>query len=319
MPRIYRKDLATYYDVTDEEYYVSYNGGDPLIDAGYSLEPQTPEAQAEASTSTKTFSAEKGMQIANTLFTFMPESVMKEFANAYVKYGDADMSLGATRKTKAYEKEFGYLMRDDGTMIMDEITGLSTKATYKQTLSEVGINNFDDFEDDLNELVRAEVSGAEFQQRIDTVYSGVIDQIPEVAKLYADRYGIEADEATIFAGLINPKVEDKILKGEIQTLQLQAQASSRGFTTTFSRFEELRKLGLTTQQASQLYESAGGMISQAQGIGRELDLETLEEATLGDQKASQRLQRINAELLSTQGLTLGSAKKGKQVTGLIVD
>ena len=41
MPRIYRKDLATYYDVTDEEYYVAYNGGDPLIDAGYSLEKQT--------------------------------------------------------------------------------------------------------------------------------------------------------------------------------------------------------------------------------------------------------------------------------------
>lgn len=319
MPRIYRKDLATHYDVTDEEYYVSYNGGDPLIDAGYSLEPQTAEAQAESAAATKTFSAEKGMQIANTMFSFMPEAVMKEFADAYVKYGDADMSLGATRKTKAYEKEFGYLMRDDGTMIMDEITSLSTKATYRQTLSEVGINNFDDFEDDLNELVRTEVSGAEFQQRIDTVYYGVIDQIPQVEQLYRDRYGIEVDESTIFAGLINPKVEDKILKGEIQTLQLQAQAASRGFTTTFSRFEELRKLGLTTQQASQLYESAGGMITQAAGIGRELDLETLEEAALGDQKASQRLQRINAELQSTQGLTLGSAKKGKQVTGLIVD
>ena len=318
MPRIYRKDLATYYDVTDEEYYVSYNGGDPLIDAGYSLEKQTPEAQAESS-ATKTFSAEKGMQIASTLFTFMPEAVMKEFADAYVKYGDADMSLGATRKTKAYENEFGYLMRDDGTMIMDEITALSTKATYRETLAEVGITDFTDFEDDLNEMVTKSVSGAEFQQRIDTVYYGVIDQIPQVEQLYRDRYGLEVDDTTIFAGLINPKIEDKILRGEIETLQLQAQAASRGFTTTFGRFEELRKLGLTTQQASQLYESAGGMISQAQGIGRELDLSTLEEAALGDTKATQRLQRINAELQSQQGMTLGATKKSKQVTGLIAD
>ena len=317
MPRIYRKDLATYYDVTDKEYYVSYNGGDPLIDAGYSLEPQTAEGQAESAT--KTYSAEKGMKIANTMFSFMPEAVMKEFADAYVKYGDADMSLGATRKTKAYENEFGYLMRDDGSMVMDEITALSTKATFKQTLSEVGINNFDDFEEDLNQLVRTEVSGAEFQDRIDTVYYGVIDQIPQVEQLYRDRYGIEVDESTIFAGLINPKIEDKILKGEIKTLQLQAQAESRGFTTTFSRFEELRKLGLTTQEASQLYESAGGMISQAQGIGRELDLSTLEEAALGDTKATQRLQRINAELQSQQGMTLGATRKNKQVTGLIAD
>lgn len=317
MPRIYRKDLSTFYDVTDEEYYVSYNGGDPLIDAGYELTPQTSEAQAEAAA--KTFSSDKGMEIAQTLFNFMPEDVMKEFANAYVKYGDADMSLGATRKTKAYEKEFGYLLRDDGTLVMDEITALSTKATYRQTLSEVGITDFSDFEEDLNKMITTDVSGAEFQQRVDTVYYGVIDQIPEVEKLYRERYGLEVDEGAIFAGLINSKVEDKVLKGEIQTLQLQAQASSRGFTTTFGRFEELRKLGLTTQQASQLYESAGGMIQQAASIGRELNLETLEEAALGDQESSQRLQRINAELLSTQGLTLGSAKKGKQVTGLIED
>jgi hypothetical protein len=229
------------------------------------------------------------------------------------------MSLGATRKTKAYEKEFGYLLRDDGTLVMDEITALSTKATYRQTLSEVGITDFSDFEEDLNKMITTDVSGAEFQQRVDTVYYGVIDQIPEVEKLYRERYGLEVDEGAIFAGLINSKVEDKVLKGEIQTLQLQAQASSRGFTTTFGRFEELRKLGLTTQQASQLYESAGGMIQQAASIGRELNLETLEEAALGDQESSQRLQRINAELLSTQGLTLGSAKKGKQVTGLIED
>jgi hypothetical protein len=317
MPRIYRKDLSTFYDVTDEEYYVSYNGGDPLIDAGYELTPQTSEAQAEAAA--KTFSSDKGMEIAQTLFNFMPEDVMKEFANAYVKYGDADMSLGATRKTKAYEKEFGYLLRDDGTLVMDEITALSTKATYRQTLSEVGITDFTDFEDDFNKMITTDVSGAEFQQRVDTVYYGVIDQIPEVEKLYRERYGLEVDEGAIFAGLINSKVEDKVLAGEIQTLQLQAQASSRGFTTTFGRFEELRKLGLTTQQASQLYESAGGMIQQAASIGRELNLETLEEAALGDQESSQRLQRINAELLSTQGLTLGSAKKGKQVTGLIED
>ena len=317
MPRIYRKDLSTFYDVTDEEYYVSYNGGDPLIDSGYELTPQTSEAQAE--TAAKTFSSDKGMEIAQTLFSFMPEDVMKEFANAYVKYGDADMSLGATRKTKAYEKEFGYLLRDDGTLVMDEITALSTKATYRQTLSEVGITDFTDFEDDFNRMITTDVSGAEFQQRVDTVYYGVVDQIPEVEKLYRERYGLEVDEGAIFAGLINSKVEDKVLKGEIQTLQLQAQASSRGFTTTFGRFEELRKLGLTTQQASQLYESAGGMIQQAASIGRELNLETLEDAALGDQQSSQRLQRINAELLSTQGLTLGSAKKGKQVTGLIED
>jgi hypothetical protein len=61
------------------------------------------------------------------------------------------------------------------------------------------------------------------------------------------------------------------------------------------------------------------MISQAGSIGRELDLTTLEEATLGDTTAQQRLQRISAELESQQGVTLGAKRKDDQITGLIAD
>jgi len=61
------------------------------------------------------------------------------------------------------------------------------------------------------------------------------------------------------------------------------------------------------------------MISQAAKIGRELDITTLEEATVGDTAAQQRIQRIQSEIQSKQGLTLGAAKKGNQITGLIAD
>ena len=61
------------------------------------------------------------------------------------------------------------------------------------------------------------------------------------------------------------------------------------------------------------------MMSQARGIGRDLTLETLEEASLGDIESQQRMQRISAELQSQQGLTLGAVKKGDEITGLIAD
>jgi len=267
---------------------------------------------------------EAGTDVAQALYSFLPDAVIDEFAKAWVESGSPEVALGATRQTQAWKDNFGKLMRDDGTLVMDEMTFLSTKASYKQTLAEVGINDFTDFEDEFDDMATGfgtddPVSAEEFQTRVDMVYAGVKDQIPEVEKLFRERYNVSLDAPTIFGALINPKIQDKVLAGDIQTLQLQAQASSRGFSTTFGRFQELKNLGLTTEQAKSLYETAGGVISVARGIGRDLDISTLESATIGDAEAEQRLQRIQSEVQSQQGLTLGAAQKNGQITGLIAD
>jgi hypothetical protein len=57
-------------------------------------------------------------------------------------------------------------------------------------------------------------------------------------------------------------------------------------------------------------------MSQAASVGRDLNITTLEDAALGDSAASQRLQRIQAEITSSGGYDLGAAKKGDEVIGL---
>lgn len=52
------------------------------------------------------------------------------------------------------ENEFGHLKRPDGSLRMSELESLSVKATYKETLSEVGITDFKDFEDNFNILIK---------------------------------------------------------------------------------------------------------------------------------------------------------------------
>ena len=314
MVKVYRRDLDGFYEVSEAQ-------ATKLEQAGYSRTPQQSETVSSAPANDGR-TAVQGMNIASNIFGFMPEDVLKAFSAEWVKNGNEEIAIAATRQTKAWKDNFGKLMRDDGTLVMDELSFMSVKASYKQTLAEVGIADFTDFEDEFTDMATGyetgdPVSAEEFQVRVDTVYAGVKDQIPEVEKLFRERYNLTLDQPTIFAALINPKIQDKVLAGEIATIQLQAQASSRGFTTSFARFDELRKMGLTAAQASQLYEDAGGMISQAASIGRDLSLETLEEATLGDELSSKRLQRISAELQSKQGIQLGSAKKGDEVTGLI--
>jgi hypothetical protein len=329
MPRIYRADLDNFYDVSDEQYYVRFDSGDgdtrPLKDRGYSLNPDVARnAQESSGGTTDGRTISEGTSMAQALYSFLPDAVIQEFAKSWVKTGQADVAIGMTRQTKAWKDNFGKLMRDDGTLVMDEMTFMSTKASYKQTLAEVGINDFTDFEDEFTDMATGfgtddPVSAEEFQARIDMVYAGVQNQIPEVEKLFRDRYNISLDAPTIFGALINPKVQDKVLKGDIATLQLQAQASSRGFTTTFARFQELKNLGLTQEQAKGLYEGASSFMSQAATVGRDLDITTLEEAAIGDTSAQQRLQRVQAELTSSSGYNLGAAKKGDEVIGLTAD
>ena len=266
-----------------------------------------------------TVTNEAAMAIARSLFSFFPEAVLKEYAKSWVKYADPQLAIAEVRTTSAWENEFGYLQRDDGTLIMSEGEALSTQASYRETLQEVGITDTEQFNQKFKDLVSGEVSAAEFQQRVDLVYNQVVDQIPEVEKLYRERYGLDIDAPTVFGALIDEDISDKVLKGEIQTLQLQAQASIRGFTQNFARFDELRKAGLTVQQASQLYEAAQPTMELAQNIGRELDITTLEEAALGDVSAQQRVQRVQSQIQSEYGsFDIGSTRtRSGEIVGLV--
>jgi hypothetical protein len=312
MVKVYRKDLVGFYDVTPER-------AKELEGAGYSTNPSQ-AADAQQTTAANGPSIDSAMAVARSLFSFFPEAVLKDYANAWIKYDDTTLAIAEVRTKPSWKKEFGFLQRDDGTLIMSEAEMLSTKASYAETLREVDITDTTQFETKFNELISGEVSAAEFQQRVDLVYNQVVDQIPEVERLYRERFGIELDQPTIFGALLDPDISDKVLKGDIQTLQLQAQASIRGFTQSFARFEELRKAGLTTQQAAQVYEQATGFMQAASTVGREVELETLEEAALGDVTSQQRLQRIQAEIQSAGGTQLGAAStQTGEVVGLLED
>ena len=277
--------------------------------------------QGTTTTSSTTVTNEAAMAIARSLFSFFPEAVLKEYAKSWVKYADPQLAIAEVRTTSAWENEFGYLQRDDGTLIMSEGEALSPQASYRETLQEVGITDTEQFNQKFKDLVSGEVSAAEFQQRVDLVYNQVIDQIPEVERLYRERYGLDIDAPTVFGALIDPDISDKVLKGDIQTLQLQAQASIRGFTQNFARFEELRKAGLTTERAAQIYEAAQPTIDLATSVGRELDISTLEEAALGDVTSQRRLARIQAEIQSEiGGADLGAARtRTGEIVGLVED
>lgn len=258
-----------------------------------------------------------GMERAKALFKFLPEAIQSEFAKAWVKFGNVELAKSATRNTQPWKDEFGFLERDDGSLIMDEVEAMATKATYRQTLAEVGIADTSDFEEKFEQLIKGEVSGAEFQQRIDVTYNAVKNNIPQVEQMFREQYNISSDQPTIFAALINPDIQDKLLKGDLDTITIGAEARAAGFSRSFSRFESLRKAGMTQDKARQVYQQAGTYQSMAARTDRQFDLGTVESAGIGDVEAAKELGLIAAETASMSSVQAGAKKKDGKVTGLL--
>ena len=63
------------------------------------------------------------LSIANTLYGFLPEAIVKKYAEGYAEYGgDKDLALAFTRQSDEYKKEFSWLFNDDGiTLKMSEV------------------------------------------------------------------------------------------------------------------------------------------------------------------------------------------------------
>lgn len=306
--KVYRKDLEGFYEVSEER-------ATELEAVGYSRDPDVGKTVAGQDQ----FDRQEGLNMGKSMFSFFNQDLLDEYANNWVRTGDATQAIGLTRGSAVWEKEFGYLRRNDGSLIMSEIDALSNIASFKNTLFEYGIKDFTLFEGEFKDMVSTEVAPLEFQQRIDLVFNQVIDDIPTVKELFAREYGIEADDSAILGALISDEVEDGLLANQITTLQIEAEAAAAGFTTTFSKFEDLRKRGLDRAKARSLYRSAADIMQAARTVGRELDLETLESAALGETEATKRLKRTQADIIASQGTTLGAAKKGDEVLGLIAD
>ena len=318
MVRVYRKDLETFYEVSEERAI-------ELEAAGYSRDPSvagTDFGGGSSGPANDGRTTDQGLDIAKSLYSFMPEAVLKAYADSWVKSGDKAVAIGMTRQTKAWKDNFGKLMRDDGSLVMDELSFMSVKASYKQTLAEVGVSDFTDFEDEFDDMATGygtddPVSAEEFQTRIDMVYAGVKDQIPQVEAIFRDQYGLGMNEGTIFAALINPDVQDKVLMGDISTAQIAGEARAAGFTDTFGSFEALRKAGLTQTQARSLYQNAGNVLSSADRLGMSLDLDTLESAAVGDVASQRRLSRLGGAMESASSAVIGAQRNRGRITGLI--
>ena len=267
------------------------------------------------------------LELAESLYPNMPPTILDLFADEWAKTGDPNVAISNVRKTDAYTAEFPGNKRPDGTVKFDEVTYTGLKESYIGTLAEYGIprNTSESLlQTRLTGLVEGEVSAREFAQRIDTVYKGIQENIPEVQEFYLD-FGIELTPEAIFMGALDPTIGEEIVAGKITTAQIGGEAARAGFEISSDFAQRLQRAGVSQAQARQLFTSAETELPRIQELqgrgGREIeDQFTLEEfteaAVFQSPEELEELRLLEREEESMFSPTGGAARRGGRVTGL---
>jgi hypothetical protein len=268
-------------------------------------------------------------ELAQSLYPNMPPDVLSLFASEWARTGDPQVAIAEVRRSPVYEIAFPGNKRPDGTVKFDEVTYTGLKESYIGTLAEYGIprnTSVDLLTDRFTGLIEGEVSAREFAQRVDAVYQGIQENIPEVTTFYRENFGLELTPEAIFVGALDPTVGEEIVAGRITTAQIGGEAARAGFEISGEFAQRLQRAGISQAQARQLFTTAESELPRLQELQAQRGLETeqqfgLEEfteaAVFQSPEELEQIRRLEAEQISGFTPTTGAARRGRRVTGIV--
>ena len=267
-------------------------------------------------------------ELAQSLYPNMPPDILELFASEWSRTGDPQVAIAEVRRSPAYEIAFPGNKRPDGTVKFDEVTYTGLKESYIGTLQEYGIprnTSVDLLTDRFTGLIEGEVSAREFAQRVDAVYQGIQENIPEVTEFYRENFGLELTPEAIFVGALDPTVGEEIVAGRITTAQIGGEAARAGFEITGDFAQRLQRAGISQAQARQLFTSAETELPRLQELQTRGGVETPDQISLEEfteaavfqsPEELEEIRQLEAEEASRFAPVGGAARRGARVTGL---
>ena len=268
-------------------------------------------------------------ELAQSLYPNMPPDILELFASEWSRTGDPQVAIAEVRRSPEYDIAFPGNKRPDGTVKFDEVTYTGLKESYIGTLQEYGIprnTSVDLLTDRFTGLIEGEVSAREFAQRVDAVYQGIQENIPEVTDFYRENFGLELTPEAIFVGALDPTVGEEIVAGRITTAQIGGEAARAGFEITGDFAQRLQRAGISQAQARQLFTTAQAELPrlqelQARGGVEQPEQFTLEQfteaAVFQSPEELEEIRQLEAEEQSRFAPIGGAARRGRRVTGLV--
>ena len=271
---------------------------------------------------------EEFLQKARALYPGLPNSFINLYAQYWKQTRDPQQAIAQTREDPQYDNIFPGNKTERGQIRYDEVTYFALEDSYIGTLAEYGIprgTSLNIMQNNFVKLIEGDVSALEFQQRVSDIYRGIQQNIPEVQAFYADNFGINLDEQSIFLGALDPTVGEDIVSGRITPAQIGGEAARAGFTISFEEAERIQRSGLTQAEARRLFATAGEQLPQLQelqaqrGVQQEQRIgltEFTEAAVFQSPEELGQIRRLQEEQASEFAPTTGAARTGRRVTGL---
>ena len=268
-------------------------------------------------------------ELAQSLYPNMPPDVLELFAQEWARSGDPQVAISEVRRNPIYEIAFPGNKRPDGTVKFDEVTYTGLRESYIGTLQEYGIprnTSVDLLTDRFTGLIEGEVSAREFAQRVDAVYQGIQENIPEVTEFYRENFGLELTPEAIFVGALDPTVGEEIVAGRITTAQIGGEAARAGFQISGDFAQRLQRAGISQAQARQLFTSAQAELPRLQELQARGGVEQPEEFTLEQfteaavfqsPEELEEIRLLEAEEATRFSPLGGPARRGRRVLGLV--
>ena len=269
------------------------------------------------------------LEQAQALYPTMPPDILSLFANEWAKSDNPQVAIAEVRKSDAYEIAFPGNKNPDGTVKFDEVTYGGLKESYIGTLAEYGIprnTSVDLLTDRFTDLVIGKVSAREFAQRVDAVFQGIQENIPEVQEFYATNFGLELTPESIFLGALDPTVGEEIVAGRITTAQIGGEAARAGFEISGEFAQRLQRAGISQAQARQLFTAAESQLPELQSLQiqrgvapeEQIGLEQFAEAAVFQSPEElQQIERLRAEQQAEFAPIASAARRGARITGIV--
>ncbi len=269
---------------------------------------------------------------ANLFGTLLSDTLLNIYIQKYIDTGnDSAEAIKEMRQTDEYKSVFAGNLNPDGVTVKYSEREYSQLIDgFKRKIDAIGINS------DLimtserkQQLVENVVSPDELGTRINTVYSQVLQAIPQVKEFYKRNFNRDLTDEEIIASAIDPKIGEGIISGTISARdvlgqrvlrsQIGAEALLAGTDITVEAAEALRAKGLNVETARRGFPKVRNIQQQAlsQGRGVPTAQDIVAGLEIGEQEELDEIINIIRQTESQSSVIAGATKsKTGAVTGL---
>jgi hypothetical protein len=213
----------------------------------------------------------------------LPPWMTADIASAYLYemidvQGDSDAAAtnaletirNAPQYREMYDAVFPGNRRDDGSLRLTEGQYTSRVQSYKDAMLAVAPTMaVDVFENEYADLIAGDVLPEEFQRRVSSMQSRVIDNAPAIRDYYAQNFGLNMTDEGILASMLSPRVNDALLSKQLTMAEVGGEAAMRNFDLTQAFVESLvTEGGLDRGEANRLFGTAERVLPALQSLAR---------------------------------------------------